>query len=137
MKTLIFNIYKVCYIRFSKEWFEKYPNSKRGFMGRLEASAGVMLFLFLLCMNIWLPFNIIFSEGWENPSKPLIWSSAFLAVFLIYILLFKILGLEDHNYSAPQHKPDERTIRQTWIIFAANGLLAIFLAVIKIIVRGH
>jgi hypothetical protein len=137
MKMLLFNVYKVCFIHFNKEWFEKYPDRTPPSMNKLAASAGVTIFLYSICLNVWLPFNIVLSEGWENINKSMIWISATIAVFATDFFLFKALGLANLNYSVPDSKPDQRTIRRTWNIFIISGIISMLLAITKILVRGH
>jgi hypothetical protein len=134
MKAILFNVYKVFYIYFNREWYEKLPEKKPGFMGRFAACAGVAMVLNLTLLNISLFFSVMSGGVILNQDKSLVWMILLLSVFLSYFLLFNVLGLEDRNYLEPQHKPDSNTIRQTWTGIVLNLLLTFILGATNIMI---
>lgn len=133
MKELLFNVYKVCYLNLYKED----PQSKPDFIGRFGASTGVFLFIGLALLSIYIAIDLILNLSTFKINKPLMWFLMISGDLLVYLLLFKVLGLEDHNYYEPEYKPDEATIKKTWRTFAINlGILLVMLT-IKSIVRDE
>jgi hypothetical protein len=130
MKNILFNIYKIWYIHNNKQFPYHQPN----FFSRFAASSFVFIFLAIACINIFLPFMLIFDLR-IGISKPMTWLYMLAGSTLVYLLLFKLLGLEDHNYGEEEHRLSHETIRKSWKIFFINVAILVLVIAIKLIVR--
>jgi hypothetical protein len=130
MKKFLFNLYKATYI-FN---YKSIPDDNPNIMTRLAASMGVFLFLGITLVNISILFLLIFNLK-LTISKPMTWLYMFIGSILVYLLLFKLLGLEDHKYNKKEHRPDQSIIRKTWKIFFINVAILVLLIVAKLIIR--
>lgn len=126
MKEFIFNLYKVSYL----VAYNQHPNSKPFFLGNILASAGVFGFFFIAFMNINVPVRFLLDVPQVTPNKPLMWGSIAIALFLTHELLFKVLGLENHNYYEAEYKPTPKTIKKIKSLYLVNfGILFISIVI--------
>jgi hypothetical protein len=132
MKNLLFNIYKVCYLQIHKT----HPKSKPDFLSAISSSTGVFLFIGIAVFNIYVPYYLLLERQSFKLDKSIMPPTLLLGNFLVYLLLFKALGLKNLNYWEPEHKPSDATVKKTWTIYAINAAILILVLTVKIIVKG-
>mgnify|MGYP003575156530 CR=1 FL=1 len=133
MKSFLFDLYKILFIHINKELSEKEtPN----FIARLTTCTFVLLFIGILSTCIYIPYRLIFHVPTFKLNKAIMWPCMIFGNFLVYLLLFKVLKLENHNYLDPEHRPSSAVIKRTWRIVLAVTIIMVILLIIKMVIVG-
>lgn len=132
MRNLLFNIYKVCYLQIHKSQ----PQSKPDFLSSISSSMGVFVFIVIAFFNLYIPCYLLLKMQSFKLDKSIMLPTLLVGNFLVYLLLFKVLGLKNHNYWEPEHKPSIETIKRTWFIFATNAAVLIFMLIAKVNIKA-
>jgi len=132
MKILLFNVYKVIFIHFNKQLpYEKTPD----FLNRFTVCMFVTLYISLYGTIVFVIYRLI-SNSVFSLSKAIMWPSMLLGNYLVYLLLFKVLGLKNLNYLDPEHKPSAATIKNTWLIILTTAIITAIMLTIKVMVKN-
>lgn len=81
-------------------------------------------------LKVYMFIQILIGEdpGLPHFEKGLVHLSTLIMIPAYHFFLFKVLGLEDKDYSVSPDKPDKATQKRIWIMYIANFVISIGLA---------